>query len=124
MHKCKAPKISYLETKTLISEELINSEYHHIEAAFQYEDIKIDECLFKNIVFDKCSLIKSDLMDVIFENCDCSNMNFSNSSLHRIIFKNCRMIGCDFTDTYLSDVQFLNDRIQFINFSGSKIKNS
>ena len=40
MHKCKAPKISYLETKTLISEELINSEYHHIEAAFQYEDIK------------------------------------------------------------------------------------
>ena len=124
MHKCKAPKISYLEEKTCIKGDFINSEYQHLEGFFQFEFIKIDECLFKNVIFKGSSIIKSDFMDVIFENCDCSNMKFSNSSFHRVIFKSCRMIGCDFTDTYLSDVQFLSTRAQFINFSGSKIDSS
>ncbi len=124
MNKCKEPRLSYLEIKTKIDDEWIASEYSNMDIHIQKDDIKLDECLFHHVTFQKSHFCQCDFMDVIFENCDCSGMDFSNSLFHRVLFKNCRMIGCDFIDTDLSDVQLIGNQMSLCNFSGSRIKNS
>ena len=44
------------------------------------------------------------MTDIIFENCDLSNINFPYSSLYRVEFINCKLTGCNFNDSTLKSV--------------------
>ena len=121
--KCKQPMLSTIEIKTIIDHEFYANEFSGLTEVLDYDDIKIYECVFKQVILHNSTIVHSDLMDVIFENCDCSNMDFSKNIFHRVVFKNCRMTGIDFTDCSFSDCQFLNCKLNLSNFSASHLKN-
>lgn len=121
--KIKQPIIKNLEVKETL-DDFISSEYNSLIDSIKVEDIKMNECIFKNCRFIQSQILLSDMMDIIFENCDLSNLDFSKSVFHRIIFKNCRMTGIDFTDCTLIDCQFISSKINLSNFSGANVKNN
>lgn len=123
MRKCKNPIFTFLEEKKDFDDEFMFCEFHSLEANFTNENTKFNECIFHSVTFNDCKAVKGDFLDIFFENCDCSNMDFSESTFHRIIFKNCRMIGTDFTNCVIKDAQFINDKMTMVNFSGSSLKN-
>ena len=121
--KIKQPIIKNIEPKDVFN-DFISSEYISFIDSIHIEDIKMNECIFKNCRLIHSQILLSDLMDIIFENCDLSNLDFSKSIFHRVIFRNCRMTGIDFTDCTLVDCQFISSKCNLSNFSGSNMKNN
>ena len=80
--KCKQPMISNLEVKNTVDHEFYANEFNGLIETLDYDDIKIYECVFKQVILSNSSIVHSDFMDVIFENCDCSNID----SLFPVLF--------------------------------------
>ena len=85
-------------------------------------NIKIDGCVFRNVVFENCDFRKIDMVDVVFENCDLSNIDFSDSGIYRVEFINCKLIGSIFNDCILKSVLFKDCAGRYSNFAFSKFK--
>lgn len=82
----------------------------------------IDSCIFKNVIFDNCTLKNIDLIDTRFENCDLSNVDLSGGTLYRIEFVNCKLVGTKFDECGLRDVLFKEVCAKYSNFSFTRLK--
>lgn len=115
-NKIESPKIneltplSALQVDSLMSKEEYSSclisdcliEYQEAER------VSFDKVMFKNVTITESSLGGIELTDVIFENCDLSNVDFSEAFVHRTEFRHCKMIGTDFTRGRFKNVRILD----------------
>ena len=74
-----------------------------------------------NVNFENCTFRYIDLMDVTFEKCDLSNIDFSEGSIFRTEFVNCKMIGSKIEDAHLKDCLFKNILGDYSSFAFSKL---
>lgn len=84
-------------------EEWVNKEFQ--ACCFDHVD-------FSNAVFDCVNFI-----NVIFRDCDLSNVNLTNASIHRVTFENCKLLGSDFSGSSIKNVTIMNSQAKFANFS-------
>ncbi|MBY0014427.1 pentapeptide repeat-containing protein [Paenibacillus typhae] len=111
--------IDALQTK----EEYSRCQISDIQLEYQEaEKVSFDKVLFKNVIISESSLRAIELTDVIFENCDLSNVNFSEAFIHRTEFRQCKMIGTDFTRARFQNVSVINSLCDFASFRFSKLK--
>lgn len=68
--------------------------------------VTFDKIIFKNVTFTESTLTGVELTDVIFEQCDLSNVDFSDAIIHRTEFKDCKMIGTNLSSGTLRNVLF------------------
>lgn len=108
----------------------INEEYRQDNFLFDSEECakildykEFFECKFTKITFTK-HIRRAMFTDVIFENCDFSNIDMRECVFHRVIFRKCRLTGTDFTRGTFEDVLVEKTQAQYACFSSSKIKNS
>ncbi len=111
--------IEYIDENEIIEEKLVEN--------IVIEDVKnnkvtINSCVFKNVIFKECDLKKIDLTDVLFENCDLSNVYFNSSGMYRVKFINCKLIGTRFSESVLKSVIFKECLGRYANFSFSSFK--
>src|SRR5690349_19705323 len=92
----------------------------------QFMEDEISEVSYHNIYFDKCKFInckiegnmeKTDFKDVIFENCDFSNLNLNESSFVRCEFKNCKLVGTTFINNIMLHIRFEMTNLKYANLS-------
>lgn len=130
-NKIQRPKfIDELEEIYRLEEEidtygkLQNKIIENVEVDYLKEKgLTIDSCIFRNSMFNECSLLNVDLLDSVFENCDLSNVDFSGGSIHRVEFINCKLLGSKFDDCSIKELLLSNSIGKYINFSFSKLKN-
>ena len=108
--KAKENKLEkeYIDYTNLIFNEVIVIDTNKIDELRQYKDINFSNSIFNN--------------DVIFENCNMSNINFSDSGIYRAEFINCKLTGTIFEDSIFKDVVFKDSIGRYSNFSFSKFK--
>ncbi len=116
----RKPILNHIENRDFFvcieDNEFIGSSFDSIilEKNLILEDIKIEECVFKNMSFQNVSFQHVELMDVIFENCDLSNIRFT-KPITRVLFKNCKLIGAHFLSVNMKDVELENCALRFSN---------
>ncbi len=115
-------EVHYLKN-VLTNEELICGALMQNEEEYNIvkEDIEINSSKLKNVKFISCSFEKSYFVDVIFENCDLSNINLSKSTFKKVIFKDCKLNGANFTESYFENVTFDNCNARTIYLDQSSI---
>lgn len=96
--------------------------------------VSFDQVIFKNVTITESSLPGIELMDVIFDHCDLSNVDFTDAIIHRTEFRNCKLIGTDFTggrfqNVYVKDclgdfATFRLADLKQVAFDNSSLKNS
>ncbi|WP_310831757.1 pentapeptide repeat-containing protein [Paenibacillus pedocola] len=112
-------QIDLLETKEEYSNCLIS------DVQFEYQEadkVSFDKVFFKNVIISNSSLRGIELTDVIFENCDLSNVNFSEAFVHRTEFRQCKMIGTDFTRARFQNVRVIGSICDFASFRFGNLK--
>ncbi|MDH6358217.1 pentapeptide repeat-containing protein [Parabacteroides sp. PF5-9] len=87
------------------------------------ERLIIYGCLFSNCIFTDSHFRKAQLNDVVFKNCDLSNIHLSGSSFTRVEFNGCKLTGTNLSETQLNHVLFRECRGEYINLSGSNQRN-
>jgi len=84
--------------------------------------VRFSEIHVKNVVIEKTHLPFSSWMDVIFEKCDLSNVDFSGAKLNRVEFINCKMRGANFDHVVMRDVSWVNCQAPYSRFSLTELK--
>lgn len=106
-------------------EEDLISQMSLVEYEYPYQEAT--QVCFEQSHFQKVNLAGShfgrfECVDLIFENCDLSNVEWIEASFHRVQFINCKLIGTNFADSILHDCLFENCIAEYASFSYSKIK--
>lgn len=108
----------------------LSSDYRQNNFLFKNEecDLVLDykefyECKFEKVTFLN-HIRRAMFTDVIFENCDFSNIDMHECVFRRVIFNKCRLTGIDLTQGTFESVLIQNSLGQYANFSSSKIKES
>lgn len=92
------------------------------------EKINLNKCIrCSNTIFSKDiininNITSSTFEDVIFEQCDLSNVTFINCNFYRVIFKNCKMLGTSFIDCGFYNVKILESNCKLLNLSSNIFK--
>lgn len=81
----------------IVDDEFENEQLNHV---------RISTAHIKNSNLIGSSFSKADFLDVIFENCDLSNVRLDGANIHRVHFKNCKLLGVNFTDVRFGNVTF------------------
>lgn len=90
-----------------------------VEVAFT-EYTEITNCTFTNMIFQG-TFERANLLDVIFDHCDLSNVDFSERSIHRAIFRHCKLVGGTFHDGSLENVILEDCNLAYSNFTKTHI---
>lgn len=123
------PIMEEQETSTRSLKEWLEGEETVISLLFekrQEEAIRrpykvIRNCTFRNQTFVDCQLRFLQLIDVRFENCDLSNVNFTASALYRVEFISCKLLGTYFPDSTLNHLLIHDCNASYINLAMSKM---
>lgn len=110
----------YLEDEALIEE------IHGVDFDYSYltcENIVLRRSILEKITMQRTKLIRFEANNVVFKNCDFSNLEWIGGSFHQIVFENCKLTGCNFAESYLRDCQFKDCVINFGSFSATNLKN-
>lgn len=86
------------------------------------DKVSFDQVIFKNVTIIESSLTGIELIDVIFDSCDLSNVDFSNAIIHRTEFRNCKLIGTDFTKGRFQNVRVVDCIGDFATFRMANLK--
>lgn len=70
------------------------------------EHVRFQEMRIKGVVFEDIQLPSSSWIDVVFENCDLTNLNLSMARFTRVEFVHCKLVGVDFDQATFNDVVF------------------
>lgn len=70
------------------------------------ERVAFSQFRFRQVTITESMLIGLELMDVVFEGCDLSNVCLSDASLHRVVFHQCKLMGTEFSGGTLHHVTF------------------
>lgn len=121
------PNISYIEKASLndeINHETIQLKHFINEILCQchYSHHEIKNCCFETITCEDCKEEDSYFLDVIFKNCDLSNMQFYGCLFRRVQFINCKLMGTDFSESVFDNVVMKDCSCRFANFAFMKNK--
>lgn len=83
--------------------------------------LNIERALIRGVKFE-AQLRAAEFEDVVFENCDLSNVDLSDAILLRVSFINCRMTGINFSGAALKSLTFENDISDYANFHFARIE--
>lgn len=86
------------------------------------KNVIVKNSRFKKLTMCKTTLERFECSDVIFENCDLSNLDCFGGSFHRVIFKQCKLIGSNFAESFFRDCQFEESVIKMASFSSTNLK--
>lgn len=119
------PNINHIEKTNFFTDEDFHQYFY-----YQNENItnihqhhhEYKNCLFENMTFQKTIFEDSFFIDVIFRNCDLSNIQFISTLFRRVHFINCKLMGTDFADSLFDDVYMKDNHCGFINLSYMKNK--
>ncbi len=105
------------------------------DGKFEYSILKEQEISLNDndrIVFDACKLERvkfgedrikgAEFIDVIFQNCDMSVVNFASCAFVRVEFVNCKLLGTKFDNCYFSDVLIKDTKANMLSVNDSKLK--
>lgn len=73
-------------------------------------------------MFDSVSLVSANLTDVVFKNCDLSNLDLMSAIIHRVRFENCKLIGVNFSDATLRNCVFVDCYADYVAFRYANLK--
>lgn len=121
---------SFYEELTSISIYDLSKDYR--QDSYLFENEECDEALdyreFYECKFEKVTFLnhirRAMFTDVIFENCDFSNIDMRECVFHRVIMNKCRLTGTDLTQGTFDSFLLKNSHAQYANFSSSKMKDS
>lgn len=108
------------------------------------EALHIDRVVFENVTFLETSWPRSEFVDVVFLNCDLSNMDMSRAVFHRTEFRNSKLMGTNFAEagirhtlfeectlnyaafgfTLCNTVSFVSSTMRFADFYEMELKSS
>ncbi len=112
-------QVHTLQSKEEISHCLISDSLIEYQEA---DRVSFDKVIFRNVTIAESTLHAIELTDVIFENCDLSNVNFSDAFVHRTEFRNCKLIGTDFSRGRFQNVRMVDCIGDFASFRFGKLK--
>ena len=75
-----------------------------------------------DLSFPGCRFREARLTDVLFENCDLSNVDLSGSVLFRVEFRACKLMGTNLSDGVLNNVLFRHCNARYMNLSMGRLK--
>ncbi|MFB9974287.1 pentapeptide repeat-containing protein [Allobacillus sp. SKP2-8] len=88
-----------------------------IAPGIEAEHVRFQESYIKGVHFDAAKLPHSSWVDVIFENCDLSNVKLTNTQMNRVEFRNCKLVGTDFDRADLRDVRMIDCQAPYTLFN-------
>lgn len=121
------PNLSYIE-KTSLNDEMDNETIqlkHFINESVTHcynMHHEIKNCCFDKITYEDCKEEDSYFLDVVFQNCDLSNMLFYGCLFRRVQFINCKLMGTDFSESVFDNVLLKDCSCRFANFAFMKNK--
>lgn len=86
------------------------------------ESAVFDTVLFKNVTFEATTFNHLEATDVIFENCDLSNVKFREAIIHRAELRHCKAVGLDLGGAHLRNVFFDACNLNYASFYFSNCK--
>lgn len=95
-----------------------NSDYSYLTG----KNIIIRQSELEKITLHKTRLDNFEASNVIFRNCDFSNIEWLKASFHQVIFEQCKLTGANFAESYLRDCQFHDCLCDFVSFSQGNLK--
>lgn len=113
---------SAIEAKTE-EKRIDNQSYIDQDCTRDLSSCEYYECVFTRVTFQG-AMDKMELVDVIFDHCDLSNIKMRECSFRRVIFKYCRLTGCDMSGSSFRDTEFSFCRGWYINFNDSRFHSS
>ena len=85
-------------------------------------EVNVSSCVFDHVSFPCCRFREARLTDVLFENCDLSNVDLSGSVLFRVEFRACKLMGTNLSDGVLNNVLFRHCNARYMNLSMGRLK--
>lgn len=85
-------------------------------------ELNVSTCVFDHVAFPGCRFRESRLTDVLFENCDLSNVDLSGCVLFRVEFRSCKLMGTNLSDAVLNNVLFHHCNARYVNLSMGRLK--
>lgn len=89
----------------------------------EYLRYTIKKCHFQHCDFTQSRFQQLELQDVIFTQCDLSNLEWIGTSIHRVQFVDCKLFGTNLAESFLQDCLFKNCLADYASFNFSKLKN-
>lgn len=109
----------YLEDEEIFSGFTFTGDDQSYQTA---ENMALQGCMLKNIHLQNTHLPRFDCTNVIFENCDLSNVVWIGASFWRVIFRGCKLTGANFAESHLRDCVFEDCLADFSSFSNATLK--
>ncbi|MGM0123274.1 hypothetical protein IGI37_000640 [Enterococcus sp. AZ194] len=85
-------------------------------------NLAIREAHFKRLTMQRTRLERFECSNIVFENCDLSNLEWIGGSFQQCLFKQCKLTGTNFAESFLRDCQFEDCMATFSSFSDTKLK--
>ena len=74
-------------------------------------------CHFLGCRFVGSKMQRNYFSDVIFENCDLSNVDWREANFFRVLFQNCKMVGANFAELSAHHVECRQGNLQYANLN-------
>lgn len=91
---------------------------------FDREHLAFSGVEFVSCRFSGGTLRASQFADVVFRNCDLSNVRFTGCAFHRTRFVECKMVGADLSEGTFAHVGFEGCKAELANFSEGKFRHT
>lgn len=114
------------KTDSYFEDEAILEGVHVFEeddSYLSFENLVLRHSILEKITMQRGKLTRFEAGNVVFKNCDLSNLEWIGGSFHQVFFDNCKLTGCNFAESYLRDCRFKDCVINFGSFSGTNLKN-
>ena len=95
--------------------------HERLEARLQGK-VTIDSFQFSHVDATAYRVDESEWVDVIFEQCDLSNLDLSNAIMHRVLFRDCKLMGLELSEATMRHVSFENCDMRYINMRYADLK--
>ncbi|EOL44750.1 pentapeptide repeat protein [Enterococcus phoeniculicola] len=108
-----------------LEDEAIFQGIHAADLDLSYDtcsNLVIREAHLQRLVMQRTQLERFECSNVIFENCDLSNLEWIAGSFQQVLFKQCKLTGTNFAESYLRDCQFDNCLATLSSFSNTNLK--
>ena len=112
-------------------EIIVDSNFEELES-FRINDLKREIDLVDSIWSDGkvtssllqgSSIDKTTFENLVFEKCDLANTQVLETSIHQVLFRNCRFTGLIAQDSIIENATFEKCKINLASWSGCKMKN-
>lgn len=110
----------YLEDEATIEDvRAVDFDYSYLTC----ENLVLRRSILEKVTMQRTKLIRFEAGNVVFKNCDFSNLEWIGGSFHQVVFESCKLTGCNFAESYLRDCRFKDCVINFGSFSATNLKN-